>query len=570
MPFFVYGIDNKTGEVVSRFFGEAATEAEARSHAERQGVRVSAVVPSHATSVMVLPERSPPPAVDEADMTVSEEFAVFNHTLEGLTPRVYVTYALIGANVLVFVLMTLFGADAFDPGTAFLLHWGADYGPQTFGGQSWRLLSSLLVHIGIFHLASNMIVFLQVAPTVERMLGNIGFLLTYLTAGLAGSLWALFYNPMQIHAGASGAIFGIYGALLALLLRERSSIPAHVQSGLRTFVLFFIAFNVLQSVRPNISLAAHVGGMTGGFLVGLLLAQPLAAPARAGRTVRGFALAAFGAVLFVGGATVVEARYPNLGRIVELLDRSFITLHKFKLAQKKVEDKQLSDEAFATLIEDELMPEWKSTRAAFASLTPVPPSLELQIAAVVNYMALRQQHWDAVLGVERNSTGREWRHSIDKRVGGDEIERMAKIGSDYIRAEVDLDFAKPDASARGDKIKRLQALAAQVKSQETRKQQENRRLKFDDFSAFLEREQLPAWRKIEQDLADLSPLPAAFEQDVAAILNHMHLEQDQWESRVAYLHYEDDERVADEKGSRADNVARAIRKMSGIRLSVPY
>src|SRR5215467_2418834 len=107
MAFFVYGTNPKTGETVSRFFADAATEADARQQAERQGVHVTAVVPSHSTSAIVLPEL-PAPQPTAAEV-MREEVAVFNRVLDSITPRVVVTYWLIGANVLVFVLMTLFG-----------------------------------------------------------------------------------------------------------------------------------------------------------------------------------------------------------------------------------------------------------------------------------------------------------------------------------------------------------------------------------------------------------------------------------------------------------------------------
>jgi len=218
----------------------------------------------------------------------------------------------------------------------------------------------------------------------------------------------------------------------------------------------------------------------------------------------------------------------------------------------------------------ELVPEWKSTSVALAGLTPVPPSLEPDVRAVVNYMSLREQHWEALLNAERQTKGRDWLHSADKSPDKEEIERMAHIGSEYIHAEVDLEFAKPDASARGDKLRRLQDLAARVKALDDREHNEDMRLDFDDFSAFLERDQLPEWRDIEQRLADLSPLPAALEQDVTAIMNHMRLKQDGWEARVAYQHYEQDAKVVDEKRSVADDAARAIRHTSGVRLLVPY
>jgi len=568
MPFFVYGTDIKTGEVAARFVSHAATEAEAREQAELQGMRVGSVVPSRSTSAISLPERLPPEQTPEGIKAAEvEQVAVFNHTLEENTPHLYVSYGLIGINAFVFVLMSASGADIFNPDSAVLLRWGAEYGPNTTGGESWRLLSALFVHIGILHLAYNMIAFMYVAPTVERMLGNAGFLLTYLVAGIGGSLWALLYNPLQLHAGASGSIFGIYGALLALLLRDRNAIPAHVRSGLRTFVLVFIAYNLINSLRPGISMAAHIGGMATGFLCGLVLAQGFTLQARAGRVVRQTVLAVCGIALFIGGVQFVSARYPNLDRLVELLDRSFETMHQFKVARQKVSDKQLTDSAFATLIEHDLLPQWSGTRVALAGLTPVPSGLTTEIAVMLDYMHLRQQHWEALLTAEREANARKWLHPA--KLTDEEMDQRSRIGAEYIHAEVNLDFSHVDASAR-DSLKRLQGLSMRVKELGEREHSEFMRLKFDDFSAFVEREMLPASHDILQAFAELPPLPAPLDQDAKAILKHVQHKHEEWQSRVDYVHYERDEKAAEQARSRADDAARAIRRTSGGRLSAPY
>jgi rhomboid protease GluP len=111
-----------------------------------------------------------------------------------------------------------------------LIAWGANYGPDTItNGQWWRLLTSMFLHIGIVHLAFNMIVLLQIGPFVERLVGNVGFLIVYFVSGFAGNVTSLVWNPYTVSAGASGAIFGLYGLLLGfLLMSRRDSIPTDV------------------------------------------------------------------------------------------------------------------------------------------------------------------------------------------------------------------------------------------------------------------------------------------------------------------------------------------------------
>lgn len=567
MAYFVYATNPKTGETISRFFAKAATEAEARQQAAQLGLLITAVVPSHSTSEIVLPE-VPPPKPTKAEV-VRQEAAAFNRTLKEITPRVVIAWWLLGANVLVFILMTLFGVDFFDPSGADLLRWGAEYGPRTSSGESWRLFTSMFVHIGILHLAFNMIVLMYVAPTLERMFGHIGFLLTYLIAGLAGSWWAFFYNPMQIHAGASGAIFGLYGALLAQLLLNRKVIPPHVLANLRNYVLFFIAYNLVQSLRPNISLAAHVGGLVGGFFCGFALATRFGPHARVAHATRQVAVLLGSVVLLLGGVAFADTRYANLSPLVALLDQGYATIHRFDNAQEKSRNNQLDDADFAKLIERELLPKWKNTRAALAQLKPVPPSLNRNVEAIVDYMVLRQEHWEALVNQLHDGNGRAAMEKSSHSPTEEEVRKYSKRHGDYSDAIWDLEHAIPDASVRGTKVRHMVQLAARVKTLEDHDDFELGHLSFDDYGTFLERDELPESRRIEQEFADLSPLPRDLEQDANAILNELHHSQRDWESSVAYRHYELAEKDVDQKRSRADDAAQAIRDMPGVRLLAP-
>lgn len=567
MAYFVYATNPKTGETISRFFAKAATESEARQQASQLGLLITAVVPSHSTSEIVLPE-VPPPKPTKAEV-VRQEAASFDRTLKEITPRVVITWWLVGVNVFVFILMTLFGVDFFDPSGADLLRWGAEYGPRTSSGESWRLFTSMFVHVGILHLAFNMIVLMYVAPTLERMFGHVGFLLTYLIAGLAGSWWAFFYSPTQIHAGASGAIFGLYGALLAQLLLKRKAIPPHVLANLRNYVLFFITYNLVQSLRPNISLAAHVGGLVGGFFCGLALARTLEPQARAAHASRQVAVFLGSAVLLLGGVAFADTRYANLSPLVALLDQGYATTHRFDVAQEKNRNKQLGDADFANLIERDLLPQWRSTRAALAQLKPVPPSLNRNVEAIVDYMALRQEHWAALVNQLQDSKGRTWMHRDSASPTEEEVREYSKRQTDYIDATWDLEHANPDASARGNEVRRLLQLTARVKTLEDHDDFEGAHLSYDEYSAILERDELPESHRIEQEFADLSPLPRDLEQDANAILNELHHSQRDWESNIAYRHYELAEKDVDQKRSRADDAAQAIQDMPGVSFLAP-
>jgi membrane associated rhomboid family serine protease len=135
------------------------------------------------------------------------------------------TYTLVGINCAVYVAMVLNGVSPTDPKAEQLVHWGAAFGPYIIGGEWWRLVTAMFVHIGFWHLATNMWCLWNLGLLGEPLLGPVGLIGVYLLTGFAGNLLSLVVNPgianhgaeAIIGAGASGAIFGIAGALILLL-----------------------------------------------------------------------------------------------------------------------------------------------------------------------------------------------------------------------------------------------------------------------------------------------------------------------------------------------------------------
>jgi membrane associated rhomboid family serine protease len=367
----------------------------------------------------------PPNSAIEAKLARREEFDEFWHTLEQLTPRTWASYALIGANCFVFVLMALNGVSVFDPSTADLVAWGAEYAPKTLAGEWWRLFSSQFVHVGIFHLALNMCAFAYIAQTAERAIGNVNFLLLYLVSGLAGGLLALHFDPLAVHAGASGAIFGVYGALLGFVLVQRRSIPRRPAASLLSLVLIFIVYNlVYSSLRTGISLAAHVGGLIVGFVCGMILAQPLSRASLAGRPLRGLLLSLLGAALMGAGIYVAHNEYPALDRLTALVarfraldaaddalftkaweenvpnnmrDLSTNELLRESVAQLTDDSKRLGDAAFADLIEHNLLSKWRPLTTDLEGYTPVPQRFDENFREIVDYAKQRQKEWELLV-----------------------------------------------------------------------------------------------------------------------------------------------------------------------------
>lgn len=210
---------------------------------------------------------------------IQRPMMTFGQLLAMSTPRYFVALTLIGLNVAVFALMALLGVPLFNPTAEQLFIWGANYGPATLNGQWWRLLSSTFIHGGIIHLALNMQCLWQLGKLTERLYGNWAFLLLYILSGLGGSAASLLWNPVTLSVGASGAIFGVAGGLVAFLYLGKLPLSRAATRSILSSTLVFVGFNLLYgAASTGIDNAAHIGGLVTGALVGALLTRPLPPP----------------------------------------------------------------------------------------------------------------------------------------------------------------------------------------------------------------------------------------------------------------------------------------------------
>src|SRR5579863_559723 len=203
-------------------------------------------------------------------------FAEFKLHLREVTPRLRVVPVVVALNVVVFAAMVASGISAFSPSGEAVMRWGADYGPLTLGGQPWRLVTNVFLHFGIIHLAANMLALLDAGPIIERLFGPAAFAALYLAAGITGSVASLAVHPLVVSAGASGAIFGVYGALGAVMLLHRETIPPVALKRLSRVAASFIIYNFIYGVgKSGIDNMAHLGGLFGGAVAGACLFRPL-------------------------------------------------------------------------------------------------------------------------------------------------------------------------------------------------------------------------------------------------------------------------------------------------------
>lgn len=335
----------------------------------------------------------------------------FQRSLASLNPRTWVTYALLALNVCAFIATLVGGVDALQPDSGSMVPWGTNFGPYTLDGQWWRLLSSMFLHFGVLHLALNMLGLWSLGVLTERLYGSAAYFLIYLLAGLSGSLASLWWHPLLNSAGASGAIFGVLGALLAFMVNPRTRIPAHIASAQRNSALAFIGYNLLNgATHAGIDNAAHIGGLLAGVTMGWLLARPLDARARSdgGRRV------ALGALL---GAIVLAAPLwrmaypPHLDPAERVFRHEFLAFERGNLAALQAQaqldrlraNKQLDVTDLDRHIEQDLEPRWLglSQRWEKTSL-PQDSPLEPLRATVIEYLRDQQTALLSYVDANRN------------------------------------------------------------------------------------------------------------------------------------------------------------------------
>lgn len=185
-----------------------------------------------------------------------------------------VTLGLLGLNGVVFALMWASGAGFLHAVNEVSLAWGAGFGPATQDHQWWRLFTAMFVHFGVVHLGLNLWALWDIGRVVERAYGSLRMGAIYVVSGLVGNLASLVVQGNQvISGGASGAIFGLYGALIAFLWRERKLIErGEFRWVMGTSALFPLLMLLLGWWVPEIDNAAHAGGLLAGALLGYSIA----------------------------------------------------------------------------------------------------------------------------------------------------------------------------------------------------------------------------------------------------------------------------------------------------------
>ena len=201
----------------------------------------------------------------------------FHAQLKALAPIPWLTYGLIAINAAVWLVTLGYGAGFAGTPAELLLRWGGNAASEVQRGEWWRMASALFLHSGLMHVALNMLGLYSAGVTVERIYGHRLFALVYLGSGLMGSALSLHFSAQGgVSVGASGAVFGVMGALLVGFLQHRDKLPKTLGKQTLSGAGFFILYSLAQGfAKPGIDNAAHVGGLLAGCMLAYVLPERL-------------------------------------------------------------------------------------------------------------------------------------------------------------------------------------------------------------------------------------------------------------------------------------------------------
>ena len=188
--------------------------------------------------------------------------------------RYTLTYILIAASSIVYLLSAFLSRDIVDMDVEVLVDMGALFGPFTvLKGEWWRLLSAMFLHGGMTHLLMNMFSLYIVGRGAETYFDTRSYLSIYFFSGIIGGLVSLYMHPVSVGVGASGAIFGVFGALAGFFLAHRDKIASHSKAFMKDFSVIILINLVIGLAIPSIDVSAHIGGLVVGLIGGYMISK---------------------------------------------------------------------------------------------------------------------------------------------------------------------------------------------------------------------------------------------------------------------------------------------------------
>jgi membrane associated rhomboid family serine protease len=349
----------------------------------------------------------------------------FRELLRARTPYVVITAVIVAINAAVIVCM-LSGATAIgDPDT--LVAWGASLGPRTTNGEWWRLVTSTFVHTGILHLLVDAAILIQLGAVLERLLGRLAFGAVYVFAGAFAGLTNLSSRPVAASVGASSAVFGLYGLLIASLIWQmfrlykddrpdaeqlhhddqadaeqihngdqpdaeqttppRVMIPLIVIKRLGYGAVLFIVYSGLNGFAGAPEFAGLIVGLGYGLVLGRRAVDAQPGPRHVAAAIAASGVIAIACALPLRNIADVK---PEIARVIATEERTAAAYQSALPAFKKG---RITAEALADLAERTIMPALQAVDARLAALSHVPAEHQGLVNDAREYVRLRCQSW---------------------------------------------------------------------------------------------------------------------------------------------------------------------------------
>ena len=401
--------------------------------------------------------------------------------------------------------------SAFAPTPDALVAWGADYGPLTTHGQWWRLVTATFVHIGLTHLLVNMFALFVIGRFTERLFGNTGFLVLYLLGGIAASLTSLSIHPTIVSAGASGAIFALYGGLIGFLLVRRSAMSYATATSLALNAAGFVAFNLFYGLtKAHIDMAAHVGGLLAGVPIGAAMAFDPATTTRAERLWRSALVCIFGAAILMPVARRIPVLddWPREFASWMSLTRDTATRLN-QLREKKDGDQAPAPEEIADRIDRQLVPPLDAERARLEKLRLLPEQQAVARKAIA-YLTLQAEALRMAAEAER--TGDAALNSQASAKGDQAAEVLQSILPDpkLAAALAERKAIRASIEALSAEIKKISDIEHEQAQLYGRAVADYRakRIREEELATLIEKQLLPPWLAEQEALAKVQVVPA--------------------------------------------------------------
>jgi membrane associated rhomboid family serine protease len=336
------------------------------------------------------------------------EYESFRHTLRARTRYPIATIAIVSLEAAIIGSMVFGGAAASD--SSALLQWGASVGPRTTNGEWWRLVTSSFIFTGLLQFIISAGVVWQLGTVLERLVGRVALVAVYLSAGIFAGLVNLSSYPVAVSVGAPGAVFGLYGLLIAVLgwqmfraflaperdlpdadLEDAPAPPIRIpfiavkRIGICS-VLFFA-----YSLFAGFARSTEFAGLLVGLVCGLVLARCASDCHPSARLVGGVVAAA----LIAAAACAFPLRniadiQPEIARVIAIEET---TAAKFQSASDGFKKGRLNAEALARMAERTIVPELQEVDARLVALQNVPAEHQPIVAEAREYLRLRAESW---------------------------------------------------------------------------------------------------------------------------------------------------------------------------------